>query len=244
MLFRKEAISHQSERLTGAITLAQPLSIKVTVIILVTVAFSIVTFLFNAEYSRKETVRGFLMPDKGVIKSFANQGGTIEKLWVKEGSTVVKGQPLATIIVQQSNSSGVDLSAQLTDKLNEQSHLILDEINQHRTLEIQELLNLQTQKLAEASKHITYGIANAKDDMTKTFYETQQPYQVSLKAAFMYLKALHVYNEDRKANIDKAVDILDATLKTAPNFNLIQISKTELLRQKQALAQAAAQPKN
>mgnify|MGYP001946882740 CR=1 FL=1 len=105
-------------------------------------------------------------------------------------------------------------------------------------------LNLQTQKLAEASKHITYGIANAKDDMTKTFYETQQPYQVSLKAAFMYLKALHVYNEDRKANIDKAVDILDATLKTAPNFNLIQISKTELLRQKQALAQAAAQPKN
>lgn len=107
-------------------------------------------------------------------------------------------------------------------------------------------LNLQTQKLAEASKHITYGIANAKDDMTKAFYETQQPYQVPLKAAFMYLKALVVYNEDKKANIDKAVDILDETLKTAPNFNIIQITKNELLRQKQALAEATntTQPKN
>ena len=104
-------------------------------------------------------------------------------------------------------------------------------------------LNMQTQKFDEASKHITYGLANAKEDMTKAFYETQQPYQVSLKAAFMYLNALVVYNQDKKVNIDKAVDILDETLKAAPNFNLIQITKNELLRQKQAL-QAAAQPKN
>lgn len=105
-------------------------------------------------------------------------------------------------------------------------------------------LNLQTKNFDEASKHITYGIANAKDDMMKAFYETQQPYQVSLKAAFMYLKALVVYNKDKKENIDEAVDILDATLKTAPNFSLIQLTKTELLRQKQALAQEAAQSKN
>lgn len=105
-------------------------------------------------------------------------------------------------------------------------------------------LNLQTQKFDEAATHITYGLANSKDDMTKAFYETQQPYQVSLKAAFMYLNALVVYNKDTKANIDAAVDILDETLKTAPNFNLIQLTKSELLRQKQALTAAAAQPKN
>lgn len=108
-------------------------------------------------------------------------------------------------------------------------------------------LNMQTQKFDEAAKHINYGLTNSKDDMTKAFYEAQQPYQVSLKAAFMYLNALVVYNKDTKANIDAAVDILDETLKTAPNFNLIQLTKTELLRQKQALVQAAAaaaQPKN
>lgn len=108
-------------------------------------------------------------------------------------------------------------------------------------------LNLQTQKFEEANKHIAYGLANAKDDMKKAFYETQTPYEVPLKSAFMYLNSLYVYNKDPKANIDAAVDILDAALKTAPNFNLIQLTKTELLRQKQAqAAQAAqaAQPKN
>lgn len=104
-------------------------------------------------------------------------------------------------------------------------------------------LNLQIQNTAGADKHINYGLANAKDDMKKAFYETQTPYEVSLKAAFMYLNALSTYNKDTKVNIDAAVDILDAALKTAPNFNLIQLTKTELLRQKQAIQAQAAQPK-
>ena len=60
----------------------------------------------------------------------------------------------------------------------------------------------------------------------------------------MYLNALVTYNKDTKANIDAAVDILDATLKTAPNFNMIQLTKNELLRQKQALQSEASKPKN
>ncbi|MDP5030507.1 HlyD family efflux transporter periplasmic adaptor subunit, partial [Paraglaciecola sp.] len=140
--------AHQSERLTGAISLAQPLSIKLTVLILVVVALAIVVFLFNAQYSRKETVRGFLMPNKGMIKSFANQGGSIETLWVKEGDKVVKGQALATIIIQQSNNNGVELSAQLAEQLKAQTRLLSDEIAQHQALQTQELLNLQSQEIA------------------------------------------------------------------------------------------------
>ncbi|OEK09464.1 hypothetical protein A8C32_12165 [Flavivirga aquatica] len=96
-------------------------------------------------------------------------------------------------------------------------------------------LNLQIQEFAEAEKHVNYGLANSKDAMKKAFYESQTPYEVSLKAAFMYLNALVIYNKDKKTNIDAAVDVLDAALKTAPNFNLTQLTKTELLRQKQAL---------
>ncbi|MGL1955858.1 MAG: HlyD family efflux transporter periplasmic adaptor subunit [Colwellia sp.] len=147
-LFRKEAVSHQSERLTGAILLAQPLSIKLTITLLVSTAIFIVVFLFNAEYSRKETVRGFLMPNKGVIKSFAQQGGTIEKIWVAEGDKVIKGQPLVTLIVQQSNGEGVDLSEQLIEQLNEQSTLISDEISQHQQLKNQEIANLNEREIA------------------------------------------------------------------------------------------------
>ncbi|WP_293749606.1 hypothetical protein [uncultured Paraglaciecola sp.] len=144
-LFRKEAIAHQGERLTGVITLAQPLSIKLTVLILVTVAMAIVAFIFSAEYSRKETVRGFLMPNKGMVKSFANQGGTIEKLWVQEGDKVSKGQSLATIVIKQNNSQGIDLSTQLIAQLHQQTQLLDDEIKQHQQLRQQEIANLDDQ---------------------------------------------------------------------------------------------------
>ena len=98
--------------------------------------------------------------------------------------------------------------------------------------------------MTDADKHIKYGLANSKDEQKKAFYESQTPYEVSLKSAFMYLDALLIYNKDAKANIDAAVDILDAALKASPNFNLIQITKNELLRQKQVLQSQSVQPKN
>jgi tetratricopeptide (TPR) repeat protein len=93
-------------------------------------------------------------------------------------------------------------------------------------------LNIQLQKLTEANKHITYGIANTKEDMMQTFYETQQPYQVPLKAAFLYLKGLTTFNENKTVNIDAAVAFLDQAMALSPNFNLALISKNALLAQK------------
>ena len=93
-------------------------------------------------------------------------------------------------------------------------------------------LNLQTKNLVEASKHVEYGIANSKADMIKAFYETQAPYQVPLKAAFIYLKGLVKFNEDTTANIDAAIVFLDEALTLAPNFNMAQIGKNALLSQK------------
>jgi len=142
-LCRKEAISHQNGRLVGAIVLTQPMSLKLTVISILLIASSIIVFLFTAEYSRKETVRGFLMPNKGVIKSLVNQSGTIEKVWVKEGDKVTKGQVLVSLRVQQNNHEGIAVSQQLIAQLNRQSLLFDDELKQHHSLQKQQVLNLK-----------------------------------------------------------------------------------------------------
>ena len=63
-------------------------------------------------------------------------------------------------------------------------------------------LNLQTQNLTEAEKHITYGLANSKEDMTKTYYEMQSPYEVPLKSAFMYLNAPYLWGGKTPFGID------------------------------------------
>jgi len=97
-----------------------------------------------------------------------------------------------------------------------------------------ELADLKTQinDDAGASLNITYGIANSKDDMMKAFYETQTPYQVPVKAAFLYLKALVKFKENKETNIDASVAILDEALQIAPNFNLVNLTKEALLARK------------
>ena len=93
-------------------------------------------------------------------------------------------------------------------------------------------LYLQTQNIAGASKKVEYGILHAQDNMKKVYYESQQPYQVPLKAAFLYLKGLIVFNENKETNIDTAVSYLEQALTIAPNFNLAYVSREALLGQK------------
>ena len=97
-----------------------------------------------------------------------------------------------------------------------------------------ELADLKTQINDDtgASLHITYGIANSKDEIKRTFYESQTPYQVPIKAAFIYLKGLIKFKENQETNTDAAVVLLDEALQIAPNFNLAKISKEALLARK------------
>lgn len=62
-------------------------------------------------------------------------------------------------------------------------------------------LKLQTNDVAGAKEKIEYGLANVTNDMKRSYYETQQPYQVSLKAGLTYLKALMLFNEDQTNNV-------------------------------------------
>ncbi|MDT0605919.1 hypothetical protein [Croceitalea rosinachiae] len=92
-------------------------------------------------------------------------------------------------------------------------------------------LKILTGDTAGAATNIEYGLANAKDDMKHAFYERQQPYEASLKAAFQHLKGLLVFNND-KTKIDEAIGLMDEALKIDPNFNLASLSKQALVSKK------------
>ena len=145
-------------------------------------------------------------------------------------------QALNTIGIEKSESDS-DLSVQV-------KAISLKAINQpKRALEQFEILNkrtpnaylayeiadlkIQTGDNAGAITNIEYGIANAQDDMKYAFYERQQPYEASLKAAFMHLKALATYNQD-KTKIDVAISLINEALKIDPSFNLASLSRQAL----------------
>jgi len=151
--------------------------------------------------------------------------------------------------IQALNTIGIELNATDSDMAVEVKAISLQVLNQpKRAIEqfeelfkrspsamiAYELADLKTQVNDDmgATLHITYGIANSKAEIMRTFYETQTPYQVPIKAAFLYLKGLIKFKENNELNIDATIVILDEALKIAPNFNLASLTKTTLLARK------------
>ena len=145
-------------------------------------------------------------------------------------------QALNTIGIEK-NASDSDLSVQI-------KAVSLKAINQpQRALEQFEILNQRkpspylAYELADlkiltgdtdgAATNIEFGLTNSKDDMKYAFFERQQPYEVPLKAAFLHLKGLLVFDQD-KNNIEQAIGFMDEALKLEPNFNLASLSKQAL----------------
>ncbi|WP_115460876.1 tetratricopeptide repeat protein [Winogradskyella aurantiaca] len=102
-------------------------------------------------------------------------------------------------------------------------------------------LMAQTDNLGGAKAKIDYGLSNVTDEMKRTFYESQQPYQTSLKAAFLYLKGIVLFKENPKSNLDQSLKLINEALTIDPNFNLAKLSREALENQK---AQQAQQGQN
>ncbi len=144
MLFRQQAVDAQKQKLHGNVSLAQPLSIYTSVFILLAVVVCIVIYISFSHYARKETVRGYLVPDKGLIKTYANRSGNIETLHVADGDVVTEGTPLATIVLRRSMLSGEELSESLIDELKQQLELLVNEQTVNQTMLENESLRLKT----------------------------------------------------------------------------------------------------
>jgi tetratricopeptide (TPR) repeat protein len=151
--------------------------------------------------------------------------------------------------VQALNLLGVESTSQDSDLALEVKAIALRELNQgsRAIAHFEELfrrnpqpqtayeladLKIQTGDLVGANLHITFGLENATDQMQRVYYESQTPYQVPMKASFLYLKSIVVFSENRDSNHDLAIDLLDEALTIAPNFNMATMAKTAIENQR------------
>jgi tetratricopeptide (TPR) repeat protein len=104
-------------------------------------------------------------------------------------------------------------------------------------------MKIQVNDLAGARLNIDYALTNVKDDMKRAFYERQQPYETSMKAALTYLNGLLTFSENKTANMDTALKLMNDALAIDPNFNLARVSREALEAQKAQRAQKAAAEK-
>ncbi|HEX2135778.1 MAG TPA: HlyD family efflux transporter periplasmic adaptor subunit, partial [Microvirga sp.] len=117
--------------------------------------------LFLAQYSRKETVSGYLTPAAGTARIFAPRFGVIREVHVSEGQEVEEGQPLLTIDTDQIAATGEDVHATMLATLNQQRELLNRQIaaEEQRTASEQQRLTATIRGLVTELAHLKSQVA-------------------------------------------------------------------------------------
>lgn len=96
-LFRQEVLDAKRGEWLGSIVVATPLSRWVWTALVASLATTLLAFLAFGHYTRRESVSGQLVPSAGLINLAAINRGSVTRVWVRDGQSVRKGDPLIEI---------------------------------------------------------------------------------------------------------------------------------------------------
>src|SRR3954463_9077922 len=143
-LFRQEAIEFQrGQHEFGEIALLQPVSTKLLNWLLTAVVAVAIGFLYFAQFSRKQTVPGYLIPASGTMKVFPTRAGVVSDLYVGEGQHVNAGDPLFTVATPEVMADGEDVNAAKLASMRQQKEMLEGQIAAEQRTEAAERDRLQ-----------------------------------------------------------------------------------------------------
>jgi membrane fusion protein len=123
-LFRQQVVSRQQHRLQGEVVVLPRLPHYFLCLALLCWLALVLVFLTQANYSRKETVRGWLEPSAGLVQVYAQSEGKLAQLLVAEGEQVRLNQPLAVINGDHILADGQQLEQLLLEEYQQQSQAL------------------------------------------------------------------------------------------------------------------------
>lgn len=138
-LFRPKALQAQQQRLEGQVSIVQPVSSSVLCFCLVFILCSLILVLQQAQFSRKETVVGYLKPSSGVVRIHSQRSAVIKQLYVQDGAKVAEGQKLALLSSDEYLAAGQSLTEYLQTSVSlqlllntQKRHYVIQSVAQQR----------------------------------------------------------------------------------------------------------------
>lgn len=120
-LFRKQALEHQRKRLEGSVLVTPTLSSQLITGVIFVWLIAVTLYLLTQEFSRQETVTGWLAPSEGLIRLHAqSHAGKVGEILVAQGETVSKGTPLISVDTAKNLLSGLSMEDTLLSELQAQ----------------------------------------------------------------------------------------------------------------------------
>lgn len=115
-LFRPEAVAHKNQRLHGVVIRANTWSNMALTAFFCAIVIAVIAFAFTHGFTRKETVSGIVVPDRGVVRLAAPQSGVITSIQAREGEMLKAGDPVFVLTSERTSAKG-DTQAAINDAL-------------------------------------------------------------------------------------------------------------------------------
>ena len=134
-LFRQEALDFHREKLLGDVVLVRPLSVSLLTGIAVLIVLTVVSFAYWGVYTRKAHVTGYLVPNKGLLKVYAPQAGTLIEKHVTEGQTVQQGDILCVVSSERSSRETPEAQAAAMAQLRHRRASLNEELSKQEYID-------------------------------------------------------------------------------------------------------------
>lgn len=158
-LFRTEAQTANLPRLHGEIVVRGSWVVWVLTSAVMLCIAGILALIFFAEYTRRVTVAGYLIPVGGVVRIYSPQAGRAVQVHVTEGSIVEAGQALATVADERPDAAGGDSRAKSAQQI------------QERKSNLESVIKQQGQLFAQTNRGLNLRIAALYQEMAQLLEE-------------------------------------------------------------------------
>lgn len=129
VLYRSEVIAYQNrDRLPGEVLIQTPFSFYLVSGFFIFCLLLGFFLAIRAEYPRIESVRGMILPDRGLIAVTPSRAGRVISIHTRDGQAVESGQLLASIQVDESTKDGAYSADVLTAAAGAQKQSITSQI--------------------------------------------------------------------------------------------------------------------
>lgn len=132
-LFRPGVVAGSQSQWLGRVILAPSLTLKVFTLFATLTALALVCLLYFGEYTRKENVKGWLVPDRGLIRIFPPQPSTVTNVTVSDGDEVREGAVMLALSTERQSAALGATQEQVTRQLRAQR----DSLANERALKVQ-----------------------------------------------------------------------------------------------------------
>ncbi|GIU33211.1 HlyD family efflux transporter periplasmic adaptor subunit [Shewanella sp. MBTL60-007] len=134
MLFRKEVLENHTNGYYGKAVVITPIHYSILLALLVALVFITVIYLFSSDYSKKEKVKGYLVPTHGISRVYSHVSGVVSEVAVKEGDRVSAGTMLMSVTNNKFMANSLNSDKEKIKELNIQISLINEQISQYSSL--------------------------------------------------------------------------------------------------------------